>query len=157
MPPPQAEPIRSGYHCDVMETFGDPSNVMNDPGVVDGENETNTDDKVESLIMLLTGFLWNINSLTFCYIIRPLNIVLGAEEWTIHVDIKLFASTTIDVNITIHSTKPVSLAPFMDRCIASNMCAWDHWSTIPTTMFTVSVPPILCDSLFHSPSACTRS
>ena len=38
MPPPQAEPIISGYHCDVMETFGDPSNVMKDPGVVDGEN-----------------------------------------------------------------------------------------------------------------------
>ena len=74
MPPPQAEPIRSGYHCDVMETFGDPSNVMNDPGVVDGENETNTDDKVESLIMILTGFLWNIlMSLMFCNIIRPHN------------------------------------------------------------------------------------
>ena len=103
MPPPQAETIRSGNHCDVMETFGDPSNVMNDPGVVDGENETNTDDKVESLIMILTGFLWKITSLMYCNIIRPLNIVLGAEEWTIHVDIKLFASTTIDVNITIHS------------------------------------------------------
>jgi len=38
VPPPQAEPIISGYHCDVMETFGDPSNVMQDPGVVDGEN-----------------------------------------------------------------------------------------------------------------------
>ena len=48
MPPPQAKPIRSGYHCDVIKTLGDPSNVMNDLGVVDGENETNTDDKVES-------------------------------------------------------------------------------------------------------------
>ena len=157
MPPPQAEPIISGYHCDVMETFGDPSNVMKDPGVVDGENAMNTDDKVDSLIMLLTGFLWNITSLTFCNIIRPLNIVFGAEERTIPVDNKLYASTTIPVNITIHSLKPGLLAPFMDFCTASIMCAWDHWLTKQTTIFTVSVPPMFCDPLFHSPSACTRT
>jgi hypothetical protein len=46
-----------------METFGKPSNVMNDLGVVDGENVTITDDKVNSLIMLLTAFLFRKNVL----------------------------------------------------------------------------------------------
>ncbi len=70
-----------------METFGEPSNVMNDLGVVDGENVTNTDDKVDSLIMLLTAFLFNITTLILSYIIHPLNIVLRAEEGTIIVTI----------------------------------------------------------------------
>ena len=37
-----------------MEAFGEPSNAMNDPGGVGGENAMNTDDKVDFLIMLVT-------------------------------------------------------------------------------------------------------
>jgi hypothetical protein len=44
-----------------METFGNPCNVMNVPVVVDGENVMNTDDKVDSLIMLLN--VWNLTSI----------------------------------------------------------------------------------------------
>ncbi len=67
-----------------METFGEPSNVMNDPGVVDGENGTNTDDTVNSLIMLLTAFLLNMTTLILSTnVIQPLIIVLRAEEGTI--------------------------------------------------------------------------
>ena len=68
MPPPRAEPIIYGYHCDVMETFGNPCSVMNVPMVVDGENVMNTNDKVNSLsIMLLTVFVWNLTTLTCSY------------------------------------------------------------------------------------------
>ncbi len=68
MPPPQAEPIIYGYHCDVMETFGNPCSVMNVLMFVDGENVMNTDDKVDSLsIMLLTVFVWNLTTLTCSY------------------------------------------------------------------------------------------
>ncbi len=63
MPPPQAEPIIYGYHCDMMETFGNPCSVMHVPMVVD----MNTDDKVDSLIMLLTVLVWNLTSLTCSY------------------------------------------------------------------------------------------
>jgi hypothetical protein len=60
----------------MMKTFGDPCNVMNVPLVVDGENVMNTDDgenvmntddKVNSLIMLLTVFVWNLTSLMCSY------------------------------------------------------------------------------------------
>ena len=44
MPPPQTEPIIDGYHCNVMEIFGNPCSVMNVEMVVDGENVMNTDD-----------------------------------------------------------------------------------------------------------------
>jgi hypothetical protein len=67
VPPPQAEPIIYGYHCDVMETFGNPCSVMNVPVVVDGENVMNTDDKVDSLILVFTVFVWNLTSLTCSY------------------------------------------------------------------------------------------
>jgi hypothetical protein len=69
VPPLQAEPIINGYHCNMMETFGNPCSVMNVPMVVvDGENVMNTDDKVDSLsIMLLTVFVWNLTSLLCSY------------------------------------------------------------------------------------------
>ncbi len=61
-------------------------------GVIDGENAMNTDDKVNSHIMLLTAFLWNITSLTLTNIIHPLNIVLRADEGTIIVTNKLHSA-----------------------------------------------------------------
>ncbi len=103
----------------------------------------NTDDKVNSLIMLFTAFLWNITSLTLSNIINPLNIVLGAVEGTIIVTNKL------------NSAKPKKLEHIMDHCIASIMCTLYLWLTKHTTKFTVSVPIKLCDPSIHSPSACT--
>ncbi len=47
--------------------FGNPCSVMKVPMVVDGENVMNTDDKVDSLIMLLIVFVWNLTSLTCSY------------------------------------------------------------------------------------------
>ena len=67
MPPLQAAPNIYGYHCDVMETFGNPCSAMNDPVVVDEENVMNIDDKVDSLILLFTVFVWNLTSLTCSY------------------------------------------------------------------------------------------
>jgi hypothetical protein len=40
---------------------------MTDSGVVDGENVMNTDDKVDSLLILVTVFLFNITTLILSY------------------------------------------------------------------------------------------